>query len=240
MVEVTIGGVGELKRSEADVVQGLIIDSVSLIGVLHQLVHGEGGVVGLHHSVRDLGARHHAVAVHDPVGVFLPDLGDEESAHARARPPSQAVGQLEPLEAVAALSLLPDNIQDTVHQLRPLRVVTLGPVVASSRLTKHEVVGPEKLPIGARPHGVHGPGLKVNQHSTGYVLPSSGFIVVNVDSFQLKVTLPSEGASGVDSMLITNDFPKLSSNLVSVLTSLHMNNFPHSGLKVVKSLVEVN
>ena len=39
---------------EADVVESLVIDAVGLICVLHQLVDGEGGVVRLHHSVRDL------------------------------------------------------------------------------------------------------------------------------------------------------------------------------------------
>ena len=44
-----------------------------------------------------------------------------------------------------------------------LSVVTLGPVVTSSRLTEHEVVGPEDLSEGSGPHGVHGARLQVNQ-----------------------------------------------------------------------------
>ena len=39
---------------EADVVEGLVVNTVGLIGVLDQLMDGEGGVVGLHHSVRHL------------------------------------------------------------------------------------------------------------------------------------------------------------------------------------------
>ena len=54
MVEVTIGWGGQLQGAEADVIEGLIVDAESLISVLNQLVHREGGVVGLHHSVRDL------------------------------------------------------------------------------------------------------------------------------------------------------------------------------------------
>ena len=54
MVEVAIGGGGQLQGAEADVVQRLVVDAESLISVLNQLVHREGGVVGLHHSVGDL------------------------------------------------------------------------------------------------------------------------------------------------------------------------------------------
>lgn len=54
MVKVAVGGRCELQRAEADVVQGLVIDAVSLVRVLHQLVDGEGGVVWFHHRVGHL------------------------------------------------------------------------------------------------------------------------------------------------------------------------------------------
>ena len=52
------------------------------------------------------------VGVHDAVGELLPDLGDEEGAHAGAGAAAEAVGELEALQAVAALGLLPHNVQD--------------------------------------------------------------------------------------------------------------------------------
>ena len=51
VIEVTIGGCGEFQRAEADVIQGLIINAVGLIGVLNQLVNRQGGIVWLHHCV---------------------------------------------------------------------------------------------------------------------------------------------------------------------------------------------
>ena len=47
MVEVTIGGGGELESSEADIVKSFVINAESLVRVLHKLVNGEGGVVRL-------------------------------------------------------------------------------------------------------------------------------------------------------------------------------------------------
>jgi len=42
----------------------------------------EGGVLGLHDGVRDLRGWEDRESLHDPVGVLLPDLGDEQGAHA--------------------------------------------------------------------------------------------------------------------------------------------------------------
>jgi hypothetical protein len=50
------------------------------------------------------------------------------------------VGDLETLEAVARFSLLADNIEDRVNEFGTLSVVTLGPVVTGTRLTKDKVV----------------------------------------------------------------------------------------------------
>ena len=77
MVEVAIGGVRQLQGAEADVVQRLVVDAEGLVGVLDQLVDGEGGVVG------HLGTGHDAVGVHNAIGELLPHLRDQEGAHAR-------------------------------------------------------------------------------------------------------------------------------------------------------------
>ncbi len=82
---------------EADVIEGLVVDAIGLVGVLDQLMDGERGVIGLDHGVRHLGRGHHGVGVHDPVGVFLADLGDEECAQAGPGAAAQRVGQLETL-----------------------------------------------------------------------------------------------------------------------------------------------
>ena len=110
MVEVAVGRGGQLQGSEADVVEGLVVNTVRFVGVLNKLVDRQGGVVGLDNGVRHLGRGHDGVGVHDPVGILLPDLGDEECSHTRSSATSQAVGELESLQAVRGLGLLPDNI----------------------------------------------------------------------------------------------------------------------------------
>ena len=87
--------------------------------------------------------------------------------------------------------------------------MTLGPVVASSRLSKHEVVRSEDGSVGSRSHRVHGARLKVHQHSSGHVLATAGLVVVDIDPLQLQLRLANIGASGVNTMLIRDDLPEL-------------------------------
>ena len=51
VVEVAVGGGGQLQRAEADVVQSLVVDAERLVRVLDQLVDRQGGVVWFHHGV---------------------------------------------------------------------------------------------------------------------------------------------------------------------------------------------
>merc|ERR1719461_1113308 len=172
MVEVTIGGGGKLQGSEADVIESLVVNTIGLISVLNQLVNREGGVVGLYHGVRNLGGWNDGVGVHDSVRILLSDFGDEKCSHSRSSSASKGMSQLESLETVASLSLLSDNIEDTIHQLSALGVVTLGPVVASSRLSEHKVVGSEDASVWTRPHTVHGSWLQVHQDCSWYKFAS--------------------------------------------------------------------
>ena len=94
MVEIAVGGGGELQCPEADVVESLVIDTEGLIGVLNKLVDRERRIVRLmedsdlikdckdlyeasahlNDSVRDLRTRHNRVRAHHTVRVFFPDL----------------------------------------------------------------------------------------------------------------------------------------------------------------------
>jgi hypothetical protein len=55
MVKISVGGGGELKGTEADIIKGLVIKSEALIGVLNKLVDRQSGIVRLHHGIRYLG-----------------------------------------------------------------------------------------------------------------------------------------------------------------------------------------
>jgi hypothetical protein len=54
VVQVSIGGSGELEGAEADVIESLIVDAERLISVLANLVNRKSAVVWLNDSVGNL------------------------------------------------------------------------------------------------------------------------------------------------------------------------------------------
>ena len=51
VIEVAEGRGGQLKGAEADIVKSLVVKDDALVSILDQLVHGEGGVVGLKNDI---------------------------------------------------------------------------------------------------------------------------------------------------------------------------------------------
>ena len=51
MVEVTVSRSGEREHPETYIIERLVVEREALVSVLHQLVDGQGGVVGLYHGV---------------------------------------------------------------------------------------------------------------------------------------------------------------------------------------------
>merc|ERR1719347_1697810 len=150
-----------------------------------------------------------------------------EEYPARTSTSPQGMSQLESLQQVASLGLLPNHIQDTVNEFSSLGVVPLGPVITSSGLTKHEVVWSEQLTVRARPDTVHGPWLQINQDGPWDILSTPCLVVVHINPLKLEIRLALIRPCRIDSMLVANDLPKLCPNLVTALTGLYVNNFPH-------------
>jgi len=227
MVKITIGGGGELKGPEADIVEGLVINDHALIGVLDELMDREGGVVGLDNGVGHLGGGEDGEGLHDSVGIFLSDLGDQECTHTGTGTTTEGVGDLEALEAIAAFSFLSDNVEDGVDEFSTFGVVTLGPVVTSTSLTENEVVGSEELTERSSTDGVHGSWLEIHKDGSGDETTTGGFVIIDVDPLKLEVRVTVIGTGWVDTVLIGDDFPEFGTDLVTALTSLDVNKFSH-------------
>ena len=137
------------------------------------------------------------------------------------------MGDLEALEAVASFSFFSGDVEDGVNEFSSLSVVTLGPVVSGSGLTEDEVVRSEKLTEGSSSDGVHGSWFKIHKDGSWDVSSSSGLIVVDVDSLQLKVGVSVVGAGGVNTVFIGDDLPEFGTDLVTTLPSLDVDNLSH-------------
>jgi len=227
MVKITVRGGSELKGSETDVVEGFVIDDLDFIGIFDQLMDGEGSVVGFNDGIRDLGGGEDGEGFHDSVGVFFSDLGDQEGTHTGTSTTTEGVGDLETLEAITTFSFLSDDVEDGVNEFSTFGVMTLSPVVTGSGLTEDEVIRSEELTERTSSNRIHGTGFEIHEDSSGDVSTTSSFVEVNVDSFELEVGVTVVGTSGVDTVFIGNYFPKLSTDLVTALTTLDVNDFSH-------------
>ena len=227
MVKITVGWGGELKGSEADIVEGLVINAHNLIGVLNKLMDREGGVVWLNDGIRHLWGWHDGESGHDSVWVLFSDLGDKECSHTGSSTTTEGVGDLETLKAIATLSFLSDNIEDGVDELGSLGVMTLGPVVTGTGLSEDEVIWSEELTEWSSSDGVHGSWLEIHEDGSWDVSSSGGLVVVNVDSLELEIGITVIGTGWVNSVLVGDDLPELGTDLVTALTSLDVNDFSH-------------
>ena len=233
VVKITISGGSKLEGSEADIVEGFVIDDLDFIGIFDQLMDGKGGVVGFDDGIGDLGGGEDGEGFHDSVGVFFSDLGDQEGTHTGTSTTTEGVGDLETLEAITTFSFLSDDVEDGVDEFSTFSVMTLSPVVTGSGLTEDEVIGSEELTERTSSDGVHGTGFEIHEDSSGDVSTTSSFVEVNVDSFELEIRITVVGTSGVDTVFIGDDFPELSTDLVTTLTTLDVNDFSHFVRKTV-------
>lgn len=78
VVQVTIGGGGQLQSAEANIVQGLVVNAEGLVRVFHKLVHRQSGVVWFNDRVGHLGGWHNRECAHHSVWVLFTDLGDQQ------------------------------------------------------------------------------------------------------------------------------------------------------------------
>ena len=89
-----------------------------------------------------------------------------EGTHTGTSTTTEGVGDLETWRQSQPSASRADDIENLVDQLGTLSVVTLCPVVTSTRLAEDEVVGAEKLTERSSADGVHGAGLQIDKNGT--------------------------------------------------------------------------
>lgn len=139
-------------------------------------MNGQGGVVWLNNSVGDLGGWNDGESGHHPVGKLLTYLRDQKGTHTGTSTTTKGVGDLETLEAITSFSLTTNDIKDLVDELSTLSVMSLSPVVTSTRLTKNEVVWTEELAKRTSAYSIHGTGLKIDKNGTRNIFISRGLL----------------------------------------------------------------
>ena len=112
--------------------------------------------------------------------------------------------------------------------------MSLSPVVTGSGLSEDEVVWSEELTERSGSDGVHGSWLKIHKDGSWDVTATSGFVVVDVDSLELEVGVSVVRTGWVNTMFVGDDFPELSTDLVTALAGLDVDDFSHLKKFVLK------
>mmetsp|Transcript_47106 Transcript_47106/g.134062 ORF Transcript_47106/g.134062 Transcript_47106/m.134062 type:complete len:320 (-) Transcript_47106:199-1158(-) len=151
-----------------NILQRCIVVEEALVGVLQHVLEGQGGVVRLQINIADARSRDQSEGLHDalavPVKVVAQRLHQQPS-EPRPRPSRDCVCELNALQAIASLSFLPDQVQHTVGQVRPLRVEGLGITIAGPLVVPDYVLGPVQMAEGSRGDGCQVLHVQIDQHT---------------------------------------------------------------------------
>jgi hypothetical protein len=139
------------------------------------------------------------------------------------------VGDLESLEAIATFGFLSDDIEDGVNEFSTFSVMTLGPVVTSTGLTKDEVVWAEELTEGTSTDSVHGTWFEIDEDSARDELVARRLIEVDVHALELQIGGSIVHSGAVKTVLARDSLPEGSTDLVTALAGLEMDDFTHAG-----------
>ena len=223
VVQVTIGWASKLQGTEADIVQGLVIDGEEDISAIEECVDGKACVVRLDdHIGHEWRWDDGEGALHLLIELFV-NLGQDEGTKTGTGTTTEGVAKLEALHAVACLSLLTNHIHDGIDQVKTVRQVSTGIVVTGTGLAEHEVLRAEQLAEGAGADAVHRTRLKINQDCTGDVTATSCLVVVHVDVLDLQLRVAAVLTVRVDTVLVRDYFPELRADLVTTLACLNVN-----------------
>jgi hypothetical protein len=105
--------------------------------------------------------------------------------------------------------------------------MTFSPVVTSTSLSENEVIWSEKLTEWSSSYGVHGTRFEIHENSSWYKSTTSGFIIIDINSFKLKIGVTVVSTGRIDSVFIRDDFPEFGTDLVSTLTTLNVDDLTH-------------
>ena len=125
-------------RRDTSNAQRFVVDTYRQVAVVHELVHGQHGIIRLDDRLGHFGGRkdgerrHHAVRVflcnHVKTAFarhgwrpYLSELGKQESTETGATTTAERVYDLEALQSIAGFTLLADNVLQCVQRTRPWR-----------------------------------------------------------------------------------------------------------------------
>jgi len=190
-------------------------------------MNGKGSIIWFYNSIRYFWGWEYWESFHNSVWIFFSDFRDKESSHTRSGTTSKRVGDLETLETITTFSFFSNYIKNWVDKFSTFSIMTFSPVVTSSSLTENKVIWSEKLSKWSSSDRVHGSWFEIHKNSSWDKSSTCSFIIIDIDSFKLKIGVTVISTSWVNAVFVWDDFPEFSTDLVTALSCLNVNEFSH-------------
>jgi len=228
-VQVGVGGSLDIEVAAADIVDGLVVEHDSDVGVLKEGVGGEHGVVGLDDGGGDLGGWVDGEAELGLLAVVDGESLEEEGTETGAGTTTNGVEDEEALETSALIGELTDSVEAEINNLLTDGVVTTGEVVGGIILTRDELLWVEKLSVGTSADLIDNGWLEIEEDASWDVLTGTSLGEEGVES----VVTATNGlvrwhlTVGLNTVLEAEELPAGVTNLDTGLTDVDRNNFSH-------------
>jgi hypothetical protein len=233
-VQVGVGWSLDIEVSSADIIDGLVIEDDSNIGMLEEGVSGQHGVVWLNNGGGDLWGW---VDGETELGLLTVVDGkslEEERSETGSGTSTDGVEDEETLETSALIGELSDSIKAEIDDLLTNGVMSSGEVVGGILLSGDELLWMEELSVGTGSNLVNDGWLEIEEHGSWDVLTSTGLGEEGVES----VVTTTDGLVGwhltvwLNSVLEAEELPACVTDLDTGLTDVDGNDFSHMKLKV--------
>merc|ERR1719326_2030235 len=181
-VEVGVGWSLNVEVSSADIVDGLVIEHNSDIGVLEEGVSGEDGVVWLNNGGGDLWGWIDGESELGFLTIIDGKSLEEEGSETRSGTTTDGVEDEETLETCALIGKLSDSVEAEIDDFFTNGVVTSGEVVGSIFFTGDELLWMEELSVGTGSDFIDNGWLEIEEDGSWNVLSSTNLGEEGVES----------------------------------------------------------
>nr|ACN31580.1 unknown [Zea mays] len=230
-VEVLVAGAFNTEVAAADVVDGLVVNHETAVGVLKGSVGGEDRVVGLNNGGGVLRSRVDAEFQLGLLAVVNGQTLHQESTKTGTGTTTEGVEDQETLETGAVVGNTADLVEDLVDHLLADGVVTTGIVVRGILLASDHVLGVEKTAVGTGADLIDNIGLKVAVDGARNVLALTSLGEEGAETMVgvILLALLGQVTIGLDTVLKAVELPAGVGDLATSLTNVQRNNFSHFG-----------
>ena len=181
-VQVGVGWSLNVEVSSADIVDGLVVEHNSDIGVLKERVGGEDGVVWLNNGGGDLWGWVDGESELGLLSVINRESLEEERSETGSGTTSDGVEDKETLETSALISELSDSVEAEINDFLTDGVVTTGEVVGGILFTRDKLLWVEELSVGSGSDLIDDSWLEIKEDGSWDVLASTGLREEGVES----------------------------------------------------------